>query len=153
MKTNYLFNSAKFAAVAAAISFGANVHATTPQTAQVLSVPMAGQNEFQPVAFTDSAEAGMLRRAYQILATGDHDYKGHRAKAMHSVEAAGKLLGIDLKGDVKVREPQGLSDEKLREASGLISKVLGSAEVKDQKRITKHLNEALDHINTALTIK
>jgi hypothetical protein len=153
MKTPYLPKSAKLVALTAVLSYGASLHATTATTAQALGAPMAGQNEFQPLAFSDSAEAGMLRRAYHILATGDHDYKGHRAKAMVAVEAAGKLLGMDLRGDDKDRQPQVLSDEKLREAQGLISSVLASADIKDQKRIVKHLNEAVNQINTALTVK
>jgi hypothetical protein len=105
------------------------------------------------MAFSDSAEAGMLRNAYIILATGDHDYKGHRVRAMHAVEAAGKLLNMDLSGDVKNRQPQVLSDDKLREASGLLSSVLGSSEVKGQARITKRINEAINQIDMALSLK
>ena len=112
-----------------------------------------GENCFQEVAFRDRAEAQMLRDAYRILATGDHDYDGHRVRAMHAVEAAGKLLGMDLDGDLKDRTPQALSDDKMREAEGLINKVLGDAEVKDQKRIVKHLGEAVKQIHTALKIK
>lgn len=54
---------------------------------------------------------------------------------------------------LKDREPQALSDEKLREAQGLLANVLASAAVKDQKRVVKHLNEAINHINTALATK
>ena len=46
-----------------------------------------------------------------------------------------------------------MSDDKLREASGLISNVLSSSSVKDQKRITKHLDEAVNQIKIALSIK
>ncbi len=95
----------------------------------------------------------MLRQAYHILAHGDHDYKGNRVKAVHAVEAAGKLLGLNLRGDDKDREPQALSDAKLREAQSLISNVLASAEVKNQKRVTKHLEAAINHINVALAVK
>lgn len=140
-------------ALTAVLSYGANLQAATIPMASALTAPVAGPNEFTPMAFSDSAEAGMLHRAYHILATGDHDYKGHRAKAMHAVEAAAKLLGLDLKGDAKDHEVQALSDDKMREAQGLISKVLASAAVKDQKRITKHLEEAVSQINTALAIK
>ena len=71
---------------------------------------------------------------------------------MHQVEAAAKLLGLDLSGDLKDREKQVLSDDKLREASGLISDVLASAEVKNQKRVTKHLTDAINQINIALSV-
>jgi hypothetical protein len=72
---------------------------------------------------------------------------------MRAVEQAGKLLGMDLAGDLKDRTPQHMSDNELREAQGLITQVLGSAEVKDQKRIVRHLNTAVDQINTALTVR
>jgi hypothetical protein len=153
MNPKYISKSATVVALTAILSYGANLRAVTFSTSQTAGVFVAGQNEFQPLAFSDSAEAGKLHRAYHILATGDHDYKGHRVKAMHAVEAAAKLLGLDLSGDLKDKEPQPLSDDKLREASGLISEVIASAEVKDQKRITKHLDEAVKQINVALAIK
>jgi len=104
-------------------------------------------------AFNNSAKAGMLRNAYDILETGDHDYQGHRVKAMHAIEAAAKHLGVILRGDDKDRPPQALSDEKLREARGLLQNVLGAAEVKSQRRISWRINEAISDINTALSIR
>lgn len=153
MNQKYLSKSVTVAAVGAILSYGAGLYAATSPTAQTLTLSAASQDEFQPLAFRDSSEAGMLHRAYRILATGDHAYKGHRAKAMHAVEDAAKLLGLDLSGDAKDKQKQGLSDEKLRESRNLISKVLGSAEVKDQKRVVKHLEEAVNQINLALAIK
>jgi hypothetical protein len=43
--------------------------------------------------------------------------------------------------------------EVLREASGLLSNVLGSSEVKGQERIAKRINEAINQINIALSIR
>ena len=151
MKTKLL--SFQVAVLAAALTCGAALRANTIPTTQTMSGTCASQGEFQQVAFRDSAEAGMLRRAYRILASGDHDYKGHRAKAMEAVKAAAELLGMDLRGDYKDREPQALSDARLREAQGLITQVLGAAEVKDQKRIVKHLKVAINQINIALSIR
>ena len=139
--------------IAASLALGLTARAAASVSVQTVAGTAVGRNEFTPLAFSDSAEAGKLRRAYIILATGDHDYKGHRAKAMRAVEAAGKLLGMDLGGDLKDRTPQVLSDDKLREAQGLITEVLGAAEVKDQKRITKRLDEAVNQINDALATK
>ena len=153
MKIQPLYTGFKVAVLAAALTCGAGVHATTTYTTPTASNPDVSQGEFQEVGFSDTAEADSLRRAYRILATGDHDYKGHRVRAMHAVEAAGKMLGMDLAGDLKDRTPQVLSDDKLREAQGLITTVLGASEVKDQKRITKHLHEAVNQINTALSIR
>jgi hypothetical protein len=153
MNTKHLKTAAKAAVLVTALSCGVNLRAATPSTPQTLGGSVVSQNQFQTVAFSDSAEAGMLHRAYRILATGDHDYKGHRVKAMHQIEAAAKLLGMDLSGDAKDKQPQPLSDAKLREAQGLLQNVLGAAEVKSQKRVTKHITEAIDQINTALSIR
>jgi hypothetical protein len=153
MKTRPLFTSLHITMLAAVLTCGAAASAATTPAGAALSSPAASPGGFEAVAFRDTAEADMLRRAYRILATGDHDYKGHRVRAMHSVEQAGKLLDMDLAGDLKDRTAQPLSDDKLREAQGLISQVLGAAEVKDQKRIVKHLNEAVTQINTALSIR
>jgi len=138
--------------IAAGLALGLTARATTVSQ-QTIAGTAVGQNEFTPMVFSDTAEAVKLRRAYAILATGDHDYKGHRVKAMHAVEAAGKLLGMDLGGDLKDRSPQVLSDDRMREALGLIDEVLNAAEVKDQKRITKHLDEAVKQINDALATR
>jgi hypothetical protein len=143
----------KIAALVAALSCGAGLRATTVQVTPVLGNQSPSDAFVSVVGFRDGAEAGQLRRAYQILATGDHDYKGHRAKAMHAVEAAAKLLGMDVAGDLKDRSPQALSDERLREAQGLITQVLGAAEVKNQKRVVKHLNEAVRQLDVALKMR
>jgi len=153
MNTKYLKTAAKSAVFVTVLSCAVSLRAATPSTPQTLGGSVVSQNQFQTVAFSDSAEAGMLRSAYLILATGDHDYKGHRVKAMHQIEDAAKLLGMNLSGDAKDKQPQPLSDAKLREASGLLSNVLGAAEVKSQKRVTKHITEAINQINTALTIR
>jgi type IV secretory pathway protease TraF len=152
MNTKYLKTAAKAAVLVIILSYGVNLRAATPSTPQTLSGSVVVQNQYQTVAFSDTAEAGMLRNAYFILATGDHDYKGHRVRAMHQVEVAGKLLGMDLRGDVKDRQPQPLSDAKMREAQGLLQNVLGAAEVKSQERITRHITDAINQINVALSV-
>lgn len=119
-----------FLMLAAIISTGV-ARAVTSASPANSSVAAPGQ--FQPLAFSDTKEADMLRRAYVILATGDHDYKGHRTKAMRAIESAAGLLGLKLHGDDKDRQPQPLSDEKLREARGLLQNVLGASAVKGQK--------------------
>ncbi len=143
MNTKHLKTAAKTAVFVTVLAYGANLRAATLPTTQTLNSSVAVQNQFQTVAFSNSAEAGMLQNAYLILATGDHDYKGHRVKAMHQIEAAAKLLGMKLSGDAKDKQPQPLSDAKLREAQGLLQNVLGAAEVKNQERVTKHINTAL----------
>jgi len=153
MNTKNLKTAAQAAAFITILTCGVSLRAATPATVQTLGGSVAVQNQFQTVAFSNSAEAGMLQNAYLILATGDHDYKGHRVKAMHQIEAAAKLLGLNLGGDAKDRQPQPLSDAKLREAQGLLQNVLGAAEVKNQVRVTKHINNAINQINIALSIR
>ncbi len=153
MNTKHLKTAAKSAVFVTVLSCAVNLRAATPSTLQALGGSVVSQNQFQTVAFSDSAEAGMLQSAYLILATGDHDYQGHRVRAMHQIEAAAKLLGMNLSGDAKDRQPQPLSDAKLREAQGLLQNVLGAAEVKNQKRVTKHINNAINQINIALSIR
>jgi len=153
MKTTDCTNLAKTAVLAASLSLAANLWAVTLGTAPSADRPADGRSGFQTVRFSDSTEAGLLVRAYRILEMGDHDYKGNRVKAMRAVEAAAKLLGVNLRGDGRGHEKQSLSDEQLREARGLIAQVLSSAEVKRQKRVTKHLNAAITHLNTALAVR
>ena len=123
---------------------------TSPQT--TLNMPAPTVSQFETIKFSDTKEADMLHRAYRILATGDHDYHGHRVDAMNQVKKAADLLGLDLKGDDKDREKQVLSDDKLLEARGLLQNVLGASEVKDQGHISKHINAAIKEINTALKV-
>ena len=153
MNTKHLKTAAKSAVFVTILSCTLSLRAATPAMPQTLSGTAVSPNQFQTVAFSDSAEAGMLRQAYIILATGDHDYKGHRLKAMHQIEAAGDLLGMNLRGDAKDKQPQVLSDAKLREVQGLLQNVLASTEVKSQKRISKHIVAAIDQLSTALSIR
>lgn len=122
-------------------------------TAQPLSATQPGTYQFETVVFSDSAEAGILINAYDILASSDHDYGGHRAKAMQEVRDAAKLLGVKLHGDDHERQHQVVSDEKMQSAAGMLSKVLENAEVKGQPRVSKHLSEAINQINHALIKK
>ena len=150
MKTNYFKTTCQSAVVATALTCGLSLRAATASMPQTLNDGFTGPNRFQTVDFS---EAKTLTSAYLILATGDHDYKGHRVRAMHQIEAAAKLLGVNLGGDAKDRQRQVLSDGKLREARGMLETVLGAAEVKSQPRIAKHVTEAIQQINIALSIR
>ena len=153
MNSKHLKAAAKSAVFVTVLSYAVGLRAATPSTVQTSGGSVVIRNHLQTVAFTDTAEAGMLRRAYAILATGDHDYKGHRVKAMRQIEAAAGLLGMKLGGDVKNRQPQALSDAKLREVQGLLQNVLNSSEVKRQKRVSKHLSDAIHQLGVALSIR
>lgn len=152
MNINSYSSSLKVAALAVALTYGVGARATTIPVTATFTSPGVSQGSFEVVEFRDRPEAEMLRNAYRTLATGDHDYKGHRAKAMEEVEQAGKLLGMDLHGDLKDRSRQFLSDDKMREAKGQLERVLDAAEVKGQERISRHINAAIDEIHKALDV-
>jgi hypothetical protein len=104
------------------------------------------------VCQTASARPGsgdLLTQAYATLARADHDYKGHRHAAMKQIEDAGKALGINVRGDGKGHEPQGVSDEQLRTAQGLLEQARAGLKGKP----LKHVNSAIKQISTALKIK
>ncbi|PWU09826.1 MAG: hypothetical protein C5B50_26580 [Verrucomicrobia bacterium] len=96
-----------------------------------------------------SPAGDLLHHAYATLERADHDYKGHRHEAMKQIEAAAKLLGVNLHGDGKGHEKQGLSDEQLRAALGMLEQARG--EVKG--KALHHVDNAIKQIHIALKIK
>ena len=96
-----------------------------------------------------ASPAKLLREAYVTLAKADHDYKGHRVEAMKQIEAAAKLLATDLRGDGKGHEKQGVSDEQLRAARGILEQARGALKGKP----LKHVDRAIHQINVALKIR
>ena len=106
------------------------------------------------LGFTSKLAAGpasgdLLIKAYSNLEMADHDYKGHRADAMREIEAAAKEIGINVRGDGKGHERQGVSDEQLRIARGLLEEARGGLKGKP----LNHVNKAISQIDVALKIK
>ena len=101
----------------------------------------------------NAAELSDLRQAYSTLAIADHDYKGHRVRAMHAIEAACDLLGTDVRGDAKGREKQAVSDTQLRQAQALVQQAQALATQQNQKKVAKHTARAIEEISIALSIK
>jgi hypothetical protein len=93
--------------------------------------------------------ADLLRQAYGELASADHDYKGHRAAAMKRIEAASKALGVKLHGEGREHIKQGISDDHLRNAQGLLSQAAGGLSGK----ALKHVLAAEKDISVALSVK
>ena len=44
----------------------------------------------------EAAEVAALRPAFELLKTADHDYQGHRVKAMAAIATACRLLGTEI---------------------------------------------------------
>jgi hypothetical protein len=93
--------------------------------------------------------AALLVQAYTTLEHANHDYKGHRVAAMKQIEAAGKLLGVKVRGDGKGHEKQGLSDAQLRTAQGLLQQARPGLSGK----ALKHVDKAMQELSIALSIK
>src|SRR5579883_472874 len=93
-----------------------------------------------------AAPSDLLIQAYANLEMADHDYHGHRADAMKQIEAAGKELGVNIRGDGKGHEKQGVSDTQLQNAKGLLEQ----AKVGLKGKPLKHVNAAIHQINVAL---
>jgi hypothetical protein len=67
-----------------------------------------------------SPAGALLVQAYTVPEQADHDYKGHRIAAMKQIESAGRLVGVNVRGDGKAREEQSVSDAQLLKAVGLL---------------------------------
>jgi hypothetical protein len=91
----------------------------------------------------------LLNDAYATLAQANHDYKGHRVRAMKQIEAALNVLGEKISGQGKGHEPQGTSDAQLRAAQVLLQQAGAGLTGK----ALKHVNEAASQISTALSIR
>ncbi len=96
-----------------------------------------------------AAPVDLLRQAYSELSSADHDYKGHRIAAMRQVAASARLLGVRLGGDGRVREKQGISDDHLRNAQGLLQQAGSGLSGKP----LKHVLAAEKQLSIALSIR
>jgi hypothetical protein len=125
-----------------AIGLNARAQSTTPANPAAPTKPAT--------AAADSAASGLLSQAYAALAVADHDYQGHRVRAMKHIEVAAKVLGVTLGGNGTGHEPQATSDQQLRTAQGLLQQALVPGL---RPRVQKQINLALTELTTALTIK
>jgi hypothetical protein len=117
-----------------------------PLTAMLLVFGLVSRVQAQTAS--DGA-ISLLNDAYATLVQANHDYKGHRVKAMKQIEAALNVFGAKINGKGKGHEPQGTSDAQLRSAQALILQ----AEAGMSGPARKHLDKAVTQITTALSIK
>jgi len=97
--------------------------------------------------------AGLLAQAYTDLDHADHDYRGHRMRAMKQVEAAGKEVHVNLGGDGRGHEKQGVSDEQLAAARGVLEQIKSQLAGEPKSRVLHHVNKALEELSVALKVK
>jgi hypothetical protein len=100
------------------------------------------------------ADVQAVTQAYRLLEQADHDYQGHRAKAMKHLHKAGRVLGVALKGDGKAGEQQGTSDSQLKQAQSVLQQMSANqASGPRHQRAMQHVHSALGELQTALSIK
>jgi hypothetical protein len=100
------------------------------------------------------ADVTAVTQAYRALEQADHDYKGHRIKAMEHLRKAGLVLGVSLKGDGKAKEAQATSDTLVKQAQTQLQQMSNSkVPGKRHQRAMTHVTNALSEIQTALSIK
>jgi hypothetical protein len=125
-------------------------------------------------------EAQSLRQAYLTLAGGNHDYDGHRVKAMTAVRSALKILdGVVLKNGTSqqkaattqgqaavakadaaakqtptLHEDQATSDKLLQQAAQTLTQVRATMVTNKQRpKVLGYVDTALSEIATALKIR
>ena len=114
-----------------------------------LGMNVRAQSAPPPPPVPPAAATGLLTQAYAALATADHDYKGHRARAMKQIEAAAKELGVTVKGDGHVKEVQVASDQQLRAAQSLLQQAAPAL----HGNARMHVDKALEQLSIALSIR
>ena len=94
-----------------------------------------------------------LAHAYGLLKLANHDYGGHRAKAMKHLEEAGKALGLEFNHHGSEHERQWKSDEQLAEARRLLREARDKLEARDRDRAAEHVEKAIMETDAALKVK
>jgi hypothetical protein len=124
-------------------------------------------------------EADVLRQAYIALASANHDYDGHRAKAMAAVKRGVKILGkaVDKHGTPAqkeaveadeaailqaeqaarqmqmLHEPQPASDRALRQGRQLLTQVRPTLVHHKQKGVLGDVDAAIQEVRIALKMR
>src|SRR5580765_7708430 len=114
----------QFVAVTVGLSFAARVYAEPPRQELV--------------------------HAYVLLKHANHNYEGHRARALEHIQAAGKALNLNLEGDNNERERQWKSDQMMTEARHLLFHARDSFERHDRDVAAAHVDKAIEEIDRAI---
>jgi hypothetical protein len=124
-------------------------------------------------------EAEVLRQAYVVLAGANHDYNGHRWKAMGQIQSAVKTLdqAVAKNGSAKskaasayedavaaaaknankvtstIHESQAISDAQLRKAAEALAELRPLLVQNKQKNVLGNVDNAIKEIGIALKIR
>lgn len=98
--------------------------------------------------------SGELHGVRSLLERADHDYKGHRVKAIHHITQAIQHLhgGKDPHHDGRGGEPQKLSDEQLKQAVQQLQ-VVEKHLARSHPHAQQEVSNAIKELHTALKIK
>ena len=148
MRLRYIAQSVSLAAGMAILplSLAAN-QAPAPTAPSDLSIAPDQSPSFDRVGW-DEAKRKKLRHAYWILEQADHDYAGHRGKAMEEIRRAGRIMGLDLKGDGYGGQRPHWSDALLREARKNLQNIVEESGGEEHK----HIRLAIKEIAHALEV-
>ena len=146
MKTFLTLSAIRSAALALAVAAGISAQGAAATSPPGATVPACKK---KAVVAANANVIGLLDQAYALLSSADHDYKGHRMHAMRCIKAAARELGSPLRGEGKGGENQGTSDSQLRSAQSLLQQAAAGL----TGRPLKHVSEAIQQLNIALTIK
>jgi methionine-rich copper-binding protein CopC len=139
--------------LAVAGSTGPLAHAAARSTAPTEAASSEAAPRLEQLSLSTDEELALLRQAYRAMESADHDYKGHRLKAMHEVQAAAKQLGVEIKGGGKGREAQGSSDSQMNTARGLLQNVRSNPADEKRDKVLSHVDKAIEQIDLALKAK
>jgi hypothetical protein len=123
-------------------------HAVSAATAPVAANPAAQPSQFQRVEDWREENREKLRHAYWLLENADHDYAGHRVKAMEHIRKAGEIIGMELHGKGYGGGEPPKSDEKLIRARNLLQEVKKESKGKENE----HLHLAIVELDHALDV-
>jgi hypothetical protein len=124
-------------------------------------------------------EAQVLSQAYIALVSANHDYGGHRAKAMAAVKSGVKILGDAIKKrgtplqkqamvateaailqaekaarqTQMAHEPQPASDLALRQGHQLLTQLRPLLAQRKQQGVLGHVDGSIQELRTALKIR
>jgi hypothetical protein len=147
--------------------------------AQEIEAALAFQAKVAAAIGQKVEEAEVLWEAYVLLADANHDYDGHRARAVGQVKDALRLLDASImrkgtpaekavtaaeekmaRAAVAARnklpkdvEAQRLSDEQLRVARELLVRVDAALAQGKQVKAAEHVRNAIGELNIALAIR
>ena len=111
-----------------------------------------------PAAGADHESIALLHAAHHKLHEADHDYGGHRHRAIEHVGSALHHLGSspEATGMGRANTPQSVSDAIMREARGSLEKVgarLASGKAATHGHAREAVNAAVREIDLALTVR